>query len=251
MTDQRNYWNRMADYGASASVIDPHDRHGHKNCYIQWLRDQVFLDLVASSNKPARILDFGCGSGNISSLLAEYGHDVIGIDISVKLLNLANECEIPNKPGFACYDGSRLPVRSGSMDVVTTYVVLGHIIDDAALSGVLGELHRCLKPGGRLIAIEQTRKQQKLTDNGYKRQRRKGEYIALFSDSGFSVTDSFSVRSGHMPLIYMVQSGLLRKRAYPLLSKIERRLCRASNFLGDYIDTVFVLAKPPAHKPHG
>ncbi|HED12098.1 MAG TPA: class I SAM-dependent methyltransferase [Gammaproteobacteria bacterium] len=246
MTNQRNYWNQMANFGTDASVIDPYDKKGHKNHYIKWLRDQVLLKLTGQSGGSVNILDFGCGSGNISKLLAARGHQVIGIDISLKLLNLAAAAGRSGNPGFACYDGSNLPILPDSIDIVTTYVVLGHITDNDVLQVMMSELYRSLKPGGFILAIEQTRKSSKLTDNGYKRQRRLTEYQALFSNAGFASLDSFSIRSGHMPLLYMVQLGLLPESVFPLLAKIEQHYCMLSKQLGDYIDTVFLFGKSGA-----
>src|SRR5688572_6593412 len=45
-------------------------------------------------------------------------------------------------------DGHALPVRNGSADIVLMLEVLEHVRDPAA---VLREVHRVLKPGGRLV----------------------------------------------------------------------------------------------------
>ncbi|HED13537.1 MAG TPA: class I SAM-dependent methyltransferase [Gammaproteobacteria bacterium] len=244
MKDQRKFWNQMADFGADAAVIDPNDKWGHKNRYIKWLRDEVFLKLINQTGFSVNVLDFGCGSGNISNLLAAHGHDVIGIDISLELLKLATTARRNGNSSFICYDGSNLPICLNSVDIVTTYLVLIHITDNDALQAVMRELYRCLKPGGLMIAIEQTRKKSKLTDNGYKRQRLQAEYQDIFSNAGFTASGRFTIRSGHMPLIYLVQLGLLPKYVFPILARIEQLFCPLSQQIGDYVDTVFLLKKP-------
>ena len=40
---------------------------------------------------PELILDLGCGTGDITKIFADNGYDMIGIDISTDMLNIARE----------------------------------------------------------------------------------------------------------------------------------------------------------------
>lgn len=40
---------------------------------------------------PARVLDLGCGTGTLAVLLAELGHEVVGVDLSPRMLQRAEE----------------------------------------------------------------------------------------------------------------------------------------------------------------
>jgi 2-polyprenyl-3-methyl-5-hydroxy-6-metoxy-1,4-benzoquinol methylase len=106
---QRDYWNELAQYGQHASVIDPNDTLGHKNAYIMGLRDRALLEVIRPQEQSHLILDFGCGSGNISRLLATYKQRVVGIDIAQNLLRYATQ----DTDGcvFLRYDGQHLRSR--------------------------------------------------------------------------------------------------------------------------------------------
>jgi len=77
-------------------IYDKYDTGGalHHKWYrknIPWYMALVnaILDFVDEDNQ--RILDLGCGDGLICKLLSEKGHKVVGVDNSVKGLELARE----------------------------------------------------------------------------------------------------------------------------------------------------------------
>src|SRR5262249_43029721 len=74
------YWNAAARFGPDAAVIDRADTRGYKNRYIAQLRDRAIAGALASLPPGARLLDFGCGSGSVSRLLADREFVPIGID---------------------------------------------------------------------------------------------------------------------------------------------------------------------------
>jgi 2-polyprenyl-3-methyl-5-hydroxy-6-metoxy-1,4-benzoquinol methylase len=92
----------------------------------------------------ARILDVGCGRGVILGVLAEQGFEVHGLEISAEAARGADpraEIRIAESLRDAEY-------RTASFDQVIIWHVLEHLSDPA---GTLREVHRILKPGGRLI----------------------------------------------------------------------------------------------------
>lgn len=48
------------------------------------------LDLIKCSNKD-KVLDFGCGTGNLTKEVAKYSHKVIGLDLSENSINIAQK----------------------------------------------------------------------------------------------------------------------------------------------------------------
>jgi SAM-dependent methyltransferase len=104
-----------------------------------------------------RVLDFGCGSGENSLLLARRGAHVVGIDISTSLLAIAaRRLAVNGLQGagrFVAGSAHELPVRSGSVDAVFGIAVLHHLDLDAAAA----EIDRVLAPGGRAIFQEPIR----------------------------------------------------------------------------------------------
>jgi len=88
-------------------------------------------------------LDLGCGTGLYGDILRKAGRIVIGVDISRDQLRLAAERE-----PVAAGDAARLPFRDCAFDDVAAIWVHGDFDD---LPGVLAEVARVLRPGGRLV----------------------------------------------------------------------------------------------------
>ena len=105
-------------------------------------------------NRQSRVLEIGCGSGRYALFVAEtVGCHVLGVDInSAGIANcrqLAEKQNLSAQVQFECCDVSTgLPGQSKSLDAVFATDVLCHIRNRAAL---LKEIHRVLKPGGRLL----------------------------------------------------------------------------------------------------
>jgi SAM-dependent methyltransferase len=92
---------------------------------------------------PIEILDAGCGSGGMTRFLGRYGR-VTGIDLAPEAMTLARR-RCLSRLARASVD--RLPFRTGSFDLVTSFDVLYHLnVDDDRHA--LAEIHRVLRPGG-------------------------------------------------------------------------------------------------------
>ena len=96
-----------------------------------------------------RILDAGCGSGALFAALRDRGAVVSGFDTSAGMLELARR-RLGDGADLQVADlGSPLPYADDTFDDVVASLVL-HYLED--WGPALAELHRVLKPGGRLIA---------------------------------------------------------------------------------------------------
>lgn len=245
MKDQREHWAQTAKYGALASVIDPNDHRGHKNLYIAQLRDDVLRR--ALSKRAFALLDFGCGSGNLSRSLASSERRITGIDISPELLELAREQNDPAICKFVLYDGNELPFDDEAFDYVVTYVVLNHIVDDEQLVRTLRNVRRTLRDDGEALFIEQTRHRTKLTYGGIKKQRSVTDFVRIFEQSGFTVQRTRAVRKARFIPTYLVRYGLIPQRLFPVIARLDgffASLFSAPRF--SYVDTLFVLRKNDA-----
>jgi SAM-dependent methyltransferase len=104
-----------------------------------------------------RTLDFGCGSGLNSLLLAFREARVVGMDISWDLLAHAHERfrlnGAPQPPRFAASSAHALPFADESFDLIVGIAVLHHL--DLTLAR--DEVYRVLRPGGRAIFQEPVR----------------------------------------------------------------------------------------------
>jgi ubiquinone/menaquinone biosynthesis C-methylase UbiE len=103
------------------------------------------IDELLDEVPRGRILDFGCGHGEMIKYLQKRGK-IIGLDISFGSLQKAS------KHGQTVLgDGGYLPFCADQFDVVISGFVLHHIEN---YREALSEIHRCLKADGYLVLIE-------------------------------------------------------------------------------------------------
>jgi SAM-dependent methyltransferase len=105
-----------------------------------------------------RVLDFGCGSGWSSEMIARMGMDVVGMDVSPAALDMARQSAAPRarhaagiEPRFELYSGGRLDYPDGHFDTVVVFDAFHHLPNPQEL---LGEFCRVLAPNCRLGMAE-------------------------------------------------------------------------------------------------
>ena len=101
-----------------------------------------------------RVLDVGCGSGELTGWMAELvgPAEVVGIDVDLTVLSIARErwSEHPAPPRFVLADAAALPPALGRFDVVYARFLLSHQTDPLS---VLCQLRELCRPGG-VVAVE-------------------------------------------------------------------------------------------------
>jgi SAM-dependent methyltransferase len=107
-----------------------------------------------------RILDAGCGTGEVARRLRGLGHSVIGLELSTEMLAEATRQSRtpPSSPAYLRGSIVGLPLRSESFDAVVCIGVLPHLprrwlhgrIRDEEVEAVR-ELIRVLRPDGFLV----------------------------------------------------------------------------------------------------
>lgn len=116
----------------------------------------VFFGAIASIDLVGkRILEIGCGSGEISVWFALQGAArVLGIDISEESIRIAHMRKHENALGdtvqFIACPGEMVPEPDGAFNIIFINVALHHLEVEQAIR----ECHRLLAPGGMFIAIE-------------------------------------------------------------------------------------------------
>jgi ubiquinone/menaquinone biosynthesis C-methylase UbiE len=118
-------------------------------------------DLAAYRNRviPAadgRVLEIGIGSGLNLPFYSRNVERLIGLDPSPKLLSMVRRNLRPDAPSLELIEGSAeaIPLENNSVDTVVTTWTLCSIPD---ASRALSEMHRVLRPTGRLLFIEHGR----------------------------------------------------------------------------------------------
>ncbi|MFC8361488.1 methyltransferase domain-containing protein [Streptomyces griseorubiginosus] len=97
----------------------------------------------------SRVLDVGSGTGRpTASTLADAGHEVLGVDVSPVMVDLAVR-QVP-RATFRLADIRELPLEDDAFDAVCVYFSLLQM-SRAEQARVLGRLARALRPGGSLV----------------------------------------------------------------------------------------------------
>jgi demethylmenaquinone methyltransferase / 2-methoxy-6-polyprenyl-1,4-benzoquinol methylase len=115
----------------------------------RWRRRAVNKAMPAAATS-AKVLDVGCGTGDLSiELFENTAAEVIGLDFCRPMLELARQkaSQIPFIEG----DGLRLPFPEATFDVVTAGFALRNL---ANVEEGLQEFRRVLKPGGMVVILE-------------------------------------------------------------------------------------------------
>jgi SAM-dependent methyltransferase len=98
-----------------------------------------------------RALEVGCGTGIFLEAAATTGADIIALDLSADLLAQARaRVAAAGKVRLSLGNAEQMPFRDGSFDAAYGSSILHHLNIDAALA----EVHRVLKPGGRIVFAE-------------------------------------------------------------------------------------------------
>ncbi|MFG6449207.1 bifunctional 2-polyprenyl-6-hydroxyphenol methylase/3-demethylubiquinol 3-O-methyltransferase UbiG [Roseateles sp. BYS180W] len=96
-----------------------------------------------------RVLDVGCGGGILAEAMAKQGAEVLGIDLAVKSLKVAQLHAMESGVTSLAYKEIAVEAlaqeQAGSFDVVTCMEMLEHVPDPAS---VVRACHALVRPGG-------------------------------------------------------------------------------------------------------
>ena len=246
----RAYWEKQA--------------HGFDLEFGHGLRDQrhkeIWLNILqrnVPSGQPLKVLDLGCGTGFLSILLSELGHEVSGLDFSSAMLAVAQ--------GKADDRGLIIDFSKGDAEAPSfppksfDYVICRHLIwtlphPDLALK----RWRELLRPGGGVILVEghwksqgwpakvrgffadlvqimEQRKMPEAWEKSYVENigdlplfggRPSGVLRRLLEDTGFGQTwldgleDLLENEYAHAPLSYRIRCARLKERRFLLGAKI-------------------------------
>ena len=229
-------WSQRAEEGFLASGIDPADRKGHKNYYIDLLQ-KMALEEVLDLKGDEVVLDFGCGSGRFSYWIAPRVKKVVGLEITPEKVELAERNRDVEKGGFMVYDGIYFPVFSFPFDLILS-VGVWQTMRGEILKRTISQLARYLKEGGSLCLIEQA------SDNPNIGRPKVEEYLEAFEDSKLECLRQYPIRNGRWWLIYLIRYGVISQRWFPRMAHFELRKRREERGkIRSYKDFLFLLEK--------
>ena len=96
------------------------------------------------------VVDLGCGTGTLTQMLYEKGYDMIGVDNSEEMLNVAmRKCaESCSEILYLCQDMRELELYSTVGTVISVCDAVNYILDEEDLLEVFRKVENYLYPGG-------------------------------------------------------------------------------------------------------
>ena len=166
---------------------------------------------LSSLPKNNVILEIGCGSGYGTSLIKKYfsPQKIEAIDLDPRMIALAKKRLHDPTIHFRVASATALPFKNYSYDAIIDFAIIHHIPD---WKNCIKELHRVLKPGGKLIIEDLSietfnqgvgRIYQKVLDHPYDDMYTPNEFVKHLESLGFRI-NSFHAYYPHHLLKYFV-----------------------------------------------
>lgn len=160
--------------------------HENTHWWFRW-RFDLIGDVVASltnGKSDVKILDAGCGTGQMTKLLEGYG-DAVGLDLAPEAINYARIRGVKNLVQGSITEP---PFEPGSFDLVVSLDVIEHVDNDMQ---ILAGLRDIVRPGGHLVVTVpafQVLWSEHDEINHHKRRYRVPQLRHLVQEAGFEVT---------------------------------------------------------------
>lgn len=153
-----------------------------------WFRGRLAVLLATLRcelpRRPLRLLELGCGTGNVLEALGEFG-EAVGMEVHPELVGMARGRGLDVRPGALPHD---LVVPPGWADVALLLDVIEHLDDDLA---ALVTARRALGPGGTLVVTVPAYPWLWSGHDvvlGHRRRYRRGELRSVVGRAGFTAT---------------------------------------------------------------
>ncbi|MBN1522504.1 MAG: class I SAM-dependent methyltransferase [Candidatus Aureabacteria bacterium] len=139
-------------YHSQEKVIETYDYRITRS--YEFEHKYITLDRWISEMKEkgfTRILDFGCGTGNVSLHALRSGLSPVAVDTSLEMLKMIKKKIGNEHSSFVRGDGESLPFRDRSFDAAVCMGVLHHIPDKVR---AVKEMIRVVRKGGKIYVAE-------------------------------------------------------------------------------------------------
>lgn len=147
-----------------ATIADRYDLITQLLSFGQDRRWKRTLVALADVRAGARVLDLACGTGDITYEIAARGADVTGLDVTIRMLELANAKRSGAPVHFLAGDMMALPFAAAQFDVVTSGYGIRNV---PTIQPALSEIHRVLRPGGLFLSLDFNRPQNAVVRGVY------------------------------------------------------------------------------------
>lgn len=207
-------------------------RHGHTGwsdeliyAYDQPLRLKAINKALArakvSVSNAIRVLDVGCGTGDLVFEFGKRGAAVIGIDASQEVIEYAQR-KLIDYPNVKLYtqEVGEANFASDSFDLITSVTVLQHITPEEAFERAITSIVRMVKPGAKILILETSPIKRRASgqSTAYFRVRTRREWIDAFQSKECVLTDELGLPQLGVRLLG-IYNRVLRLLLAPILRK--------------------------------
>ncbi len=179
------------------------------------------LELMVNWAKPTpadRVLDVATGTGFTAFAFSKAAAEVVATDITARMLQearrLAADRELRNIR-FLQMAAETLPFRDQSFDIATCRIAPHHF---ASVPAFLGEVHRTLRPTGRLVLTDSSspeepepyawqQEMERLRDASHVRNYTPSEWRRLIGEARFSLEELTTSHRSELVLSDWVQTS--------------------------------------------
>ena len=210
-----------------------------QNQYRDYITKKSLLKYLCV-NKADELFDFGCGVGRIVQTVADKAKSIYAVDVSAGMIAKAKNA---NR-----YSNVEFDVASSDSDFgenrftkIYTCWVLQHVSDNE-IGSYLDKFYTALKPGGRMVILEQVRLNQS-RQSEYMIQRMEDDYKKLFGKSGFNFIESHKVFRVPSYAMDIWKKYKLPKMFLPMLRFVERCTVMRKPEYVEYVSSVMVFVR--------
>jgi SAM-dependent methyltransferase len=207
------------------TLADVEDRHWW---YVE--RRSLLARELRRLPAPGRALDIGAAGGGNTRVLLGHGWQPMALEFAPTAAQIARERGIDVVRG----DARELPVRTGSMDLVTAFDILEHIEEDYLATA---EITRVLRPGGTaLIAVPADMALWSAHDTavGHVRRYTRGTLAEVIVKGGLVIEEMWSWNVLLRPVVSLrrkFSSGSDLGKVNPLVNSSLKAIITAERYL--------------------
>ncbi len=222
------------------AVLDVAPGQEYSNIYRNYFTSNYILKNLLPT-KEEYILDFGCGVGRITKLIAMESKEVLGVDTNEAMIKIAKEkFTINNNTHYQLLSETKIESQNNYFDKAFSHWVFQHISDEELMLW-LNEFKRVVKPNGKIVLFEQVK--NKSAESAKHLFRSPKHYLSLFEKTELKTISAFPVM--RVPARGMSLWNLLPGWRFllPALSFIDKITVNRKPDLANYFTYCFVLSK--------